>query len=53
MPAFKAAYEYLITKSNIRVGFRGIGLVPFNPKAVLLKLNVKLWTPILPIEVAL
>jgi len=53
MLAFKAAYEHLITESNIRAGFRGVGLVPFNPKAVLLKLNIKLQTPIPPIKVAL
>ena len=36
------SYEHLITKSNIYAGFYSVGLVLFNPKAVLLKLNVKL-----------
>ena len=51
MLAFKAAYQQSITEDNIRAGFRGAGLVPFNPKAVLSKLNVKLRTPT-PIETA-
>ena len=53
MLAFKAAYQHLITKSNIHAGFQGVGLVLFNHKATLLKLNIKLRIPILPIEIAL
>ena len=45
LPAFKAAYQQLIIKKNIYTGFQGAGLVPYNPKAVLLKLDVKLRTP--------
>ena len=40
--AFKAAYYAAITESNVKGGFRGAGLIPFNPKAVVSKLNVKL-----------
>jgi hypothetical protein len=45
LPAFKAAYELTFTKENARAGFRGAGLVPFNPDAVLSKLDVRLRTP--------
>jgi DDE superfamily endonuclease len=43
--AFKAAYSASMTPQNGQAGFRGAGLVPFNPQAVLLKLDVKLRTP--------
>jgi hypothetical protein len=43
--AFKKAYLQLITVENAQVGFHGAGLVPFDPRAVLLKLDVKLRTP--------
>ena len=46
--AFKAAFFKLITKNNICASFQGAGLVLFNLEAVLLKLNVKLWTPSSP-----
>ena len=53
LPAFYAAYQASITKDNICVGFRAAGLVPYNLETVLLKLNIKLWTPTPPtIEVA-
>lgn len=45
LPCFKAAFNALITKSNILGSFRGANLVPFNPEAVLLKLKVRLRTP--------
>ena len=45
--AFKAAYFAAITASNNRGGFRGAGLVPFDPEAVVSKLDVKLQTPTL------
>ncbi|KAI1678796.1 DDE-1 domain containing protein [Pyrenophora tritici-repentis] len=48
LPAFKAAYEQTFTKENARAGFRGAGLVPFNPDAVLSKLDVRLRTPTPP-----
>ena len=45
LPAFKAAFYESMTKDNICASFRGAGLVPFNPEAVLSKLDVKLRTP--------
>jgi hypothetical protein len=45
LPAFRAAFNTLITSDNIRRGFRGTGLVSDDPEAVLSKLNVKLRTP--------
>lgn len=42
---FKAAHHTTMTKSNNRGGFRDAGLVPFDPEAVISKLDVKLWTP--------
>ena len=44
-PCFKAAFDASITKSNILGGFRGAGLVPFDPEAVISKLEVRLRTP--------
>ena len=38
--AFKAAFEKIFTQENICAGFRGAGLVLFNPDAVLSKLDV-------------
>ena len=46
LPAFKAAFTQLFIESNIRGSFRGAGLVPYDPEAVLLKLNVRLRTPL-------
>lgn len=43
--AFKAAYLQSITPQNAVAGFRGAGLVPFDPQAVLSKLDVRLRTP--------
>jgi hypothetical protein len=43
--AFKAAYLESITAQNAQAGFRGAGLVPFNPQAVISKLDVRLRTP--------
>ena len=34
-----------MTPANIKAGFRGAGLVPYDPSAVLLKLDIKLRTP--------
>jgi hypothetical protein len=48
LPAFKAAFEKTFTAENICAGFRGAGLVPHNPEAVLLKLDVRLRTPTPP-----
>ena len=43
--AFHAAYDRSMTKENIAGGFRGAGLIPFDPQAVISKLDVKLRTP--------
>ena len=48
LPCFKAASDALIIESNIQGGFRGAGLVPFNPEAVISKLKVRLCTLLLP-----
>jgi hypothetical protein len=42
---FKAAFNASITTNNIQGEFRRAGLAPFNPEAVILKLNVRLRTP--------
>ena len=43
-PAFRAAFKVVFVKQNVKGGFRGAGLVPFNLDAVISKLNVKLRT---------
>lgn len=43
--AFKATHLSAIIAENIKAGFRGAGLVPFDPQAVLSKLDIKLRTP--------
>jgi hypothetical protein len=43
--AFQAAHSAAMTESNNKGGFRGAGLVPFDPEAVISKLDVKLRTP--------
>jgi hypothetical protein len=45
--ALKAAYFSAMTESNNRGGFRGAGLVPFNPEVVISNLDVRLRTPTL------
>ena len=37
-----------MTSKNIKAGFCGAGLVPFDPQAVISKLDVKLWIPTPP-----
>lgn len=44
--AFKAAFYTVFTEDNVKAGFRGAGLVPHDPEAVISKLEVKLRTPI-------
>ena len=34
-----------MTPNNLQAGFRGAGLIPFDPQAVISKLDVKLRTP--------
>ena len=48
--AFYAAFKTTFTESNIRGGFRGAGLAPLNPEAVISKLDVQLRTPTPPEE---
>ena len=43
--AFHAAYNAIMTKENIASGFRSARLVPFDPQAVISKLDIKLRTP--------
>ena len=45
LPCFIAAFKASITTNNILGGFRGAGLAPFDPEAVISKLNVRLRTP--------
>lgn len=45
LPVFKTAFEQSFTKENIQAGFRGAGLVPHDPEAVLSKLDVVVQTP--------
>ncbi|KAJ8070734.1 hypothetical protein OCU04_001104 [Sclerotinia nivalis] len=46
--AFKAAYQESITVQNMKAGFRGAGLIPFDPEAVLSKLDIRIHTPTPP-----
>ncbi|OBS15737.1 hypothetical protein FPOA_13465 [Fusarium poae] len=43
-PAFYAAHQAAITESNIKGGFGGAGLVPFDPESVISRLDVQLRT---------
>lgn len=43
--AFYTAYNKLITTQKAQAGFRGAGLVTFNPQAVISKLDIQLRTP--------
>jgi hypothetical protein len=45
LSAYHAAYNKVMSKENIAGGFRGAGLIPHNPKAVISKLDIKLRTP--------
>jgi hypothetical protein len=44
LPAFKVAFEKTFIPENVRAGFRGAGLAPYDPEVVLSKLNVQLRT---------
>ncbi|KAM5514685.1 transposase [Fusarium oxysporum f. sp. phaseoli] len=52
-PAFHAAHRATITESNIKGGFRGAGLAPFDPENVISKLDVQLRTPTPPADVTI
>lgn len=43
--ALHAAYNAIMTNENIASGFRGAGLIPFDPQAFISKLDIKLRTP--------
>ena len=43
--ALHAAYKRSMTKENMAGGFRGAYLIPFDPEAVISKLDVRLQTP--------
>ncbi|KAJ5621159.1 hypothetical protein N7510_005143 [Penicillium lagena] len=44
-PAFRSAFFATMTESNIQGGFRGAGLIPFDPESVISTLDLKLKTP--------
>lgn len=44
-PAFRTVFEVVFTKRNIEKGFWGSGLIPFNSKAIISKLNIKIRIP--------
>jgi hypothetical protein len=48
LPCFKAAFNAAITKGNILGGFQGASLVLLNLDTVVLTLNVRLRTLLLP-----
>jgi hypothetical protein len=52
LPAFYTAFQATITERNMKGGFKGAGLMPFDPESVVLKLNIQLRTPMPPEEVA-
>ena len=43
--AFKAAFIATMTEENILGGFRGAGIIPFNPESVISRLDIRLRTP--------
>ena len=45
LSCFKLAFDASFTSSNVQGGFRGAGLVPFDPERVISALDVKLRTP--------
>jgi DDE superfamily endonuclease/helix-turn-helix, Psq domain len=45
IPAFIEAFRATITKENIQGGFKGAGLVPYNPEVVISQLDIRLSTP--------
>jgi hypothetical protein len=50
--AFYAAFQATFTERNIKGGFKGAGIAPFNPENVISKLDVQLRTPTPPGEVS-
>ena len=43
--AFFTAFEAAMTEKNIQGAFRGAGLIPFDPKGVLSRLDIRPRTP--------
>jgi hypothetical protein len=50
LPVFRAAFETAITKDNICGGFRGTGIIPYDPEVVLSQLELRFRTPTPPVE---
>jgi hypothetical protein len=50
LPCFNRAFDDAITNCNVQGGFRGAGLVPLDPEAVISKLDERLRTPSLPTD---
>jgi hypothetical protein len=48
LPAFGAAFKATFTEKNIKAGFRGTGLVPYDPERVISGLDLRLRTPTPP-----
>ena len=48
LPAFQTAFRTAITESNIKGGFRGLGLVPFDPEYVISQLDIQPSNPTPP-----
>jgi hypothetical protein len=44
-PTFRNAFFATMTESNIKGGFQGAGLLPFDPESVISALDLKLKTP--------
>jgi hypothetical protein len=49
LDAYSKVHDSVFLSANIKAGFRAAGLVPDNPEAVLLKLDVKPRTPSPPL----
>jgi len=45
LPAFYLAFQSAMTENNIKAGFRGTGLTPYDPESVLSRLDLRLRTP--------
>jgi hypothetical protein len=48
LPFFKNTHFEVFTHKNIQAGFLRAGLVPFDPKSVVSKLDIRLRTPTPP-----
>jgi DDE superfamily endonuclease len=48
LPAFGAAFKATFTEKNIKAGFRGAGLIPYDPERVISCLDLRLRTPTPP-----